>query len=133
EGEPYTTNAGDSFLWWRARMLGGRTNHWGRYSFRFGPDDFRRKTLDGLGDDWPITYNDLKPYYDRTDRLIGLFGSYENLPNDPDGIFQPAPKPRCYELMVKKACDKLHITCVANRMSALTRPLHGRPACHYCG
>ncbi len=45
-------------------MLGGRTNHWGRISLRFGPDDFKRKSIDGLGDDWPITYDDIKPYYD---------------------------------------------------------------------
>ncbi len=56
EGEPYTTAPGTRFSWWRARMLGGRTNHWGRISLRFGPDDFRRKSLDGLCDDWPITY-----------------------------------------------------------------------------
>ena len=56
------------------RMLGGRTNHWGRISLRFGPDDFQRKSLDGLGDDWPITYDDIKPYYDKVDRLVGIFG-----------------------------------------------------------
>ncbi len=55
-------------------MLGGRTNHWGRISLRFGPHDFKRRTLDGLGDDWPITYDDMKPYYDKVDRLIGIFG-----------------------------------------------------------
>ena len=59
DGEPYTTAPGTRFLWWRARMLGGRTNHWGRISLRFGPDDFRRKTLDGMGDDWPISYDDV--------------------------------------------------------------------------
>ncbi|MGH3994987.1 MAG: hypothetical protein ACRDSN_21295, partial [Pseudonocardiaceae bacterium] len=72
-GEPYTVADGNRFDWWRARMLGGRTNHWGRISLRYGPDDFRRKTLDGLGDDWPITYEDMKPYYDKTDQLIGIF------------------------------------------------------------
>ncbi|HEX6559840.1 MAG TPA: GMC family oxidoreductase [Longimicrobiales bacterium] len=133
EGEPYTTAPGENFLWWRARMLGGRTNHWGRISLRFGPDDFRRKTLDGLGDDWPITYNDVGPYYDRVDRLIGIFGSKEGLPNEPDGIFQPPPRPRCHELMVKQAADRLGITCIPARLSILTQPLHGRPACHYCG
>ena len=60
--------------WFRSRMLGGRTNHWGRISLRFGPDDFRRKSIDGLGDDWPITYDDMKPYYDKVDRFIGIFG-----------------------------------------------------------
>jgi choline dehydrogenase-like flavoprotein len=114
-------------------MLGGRTNHWGRISLRFGPDDFRRHGLDGLGDDWPIGYDDLRPYYDKLDTLVGLFGTREGLPNEPDGIFQPPPKPRCYELLIKQAADRLHITCIPARMSVLTRPLNGRPACHYCG
>jgi choline dehydrogenase-like flavoprotein len=133
EGEPYTTALGDRFDWFRTRMLGGRTNHWGRISLRFGPDDFKRRSLDGLGDDWPITYDDLKPYYDRVDTLVGIFGSKEGLPNEPDGIFQPPPKPRCYELLIKAAAEKLKIPCIANRLSILTQPLNGRPACHYCG
>jgi choline dehydrogenase-like flavoprotein len=133
EGEPYTSAPGDRFDWFRTRMLGGRTNHWGRISLRFGPDDFRRKSLDGLGDDWPITYDDLKPYYDSIDRYIGLFGSNEGLPNDPDGIFQPPPKPRCYELLIKRASENLGIRCIPIRLSILTQPLNDRPACHYCG
>jgi choline dehydrogenase-like flavoprotein len=133
DGEPYTTGAGSRFEWFRTRMLGGRTNHWGRISLRFGPDDFRRRSIDGLGDDWPITYDDLKPYYDKVDRLVGIFGSVENLPNEPDGIFQPPPKPRCYELLIKQAADRLNITCIPQRLSILTRPLNGRSACHYCG
>jgi len=133
EGEPYTRAPGTQFNWWRARMLGGRTNHWGRVSLRFGPDDFRGKSIDGLGDDWPITYDDVKPYYDRIDRLIGLFGSNAGLRNDPDGIFQPPPKPRCYELLVKRASDKLSITCIPSRLSIITKGINGRQACHYCG
>jgi choline dehydrogenase-like flavoprotein len=133
EGEPYTRAPGTRFNWWRARMLGGRTNHWGRISLRFGPDDFRGKTLDGLGDDWPISYNDVAPYYDRIDRLIGIFGSNEGLRNHPDGVFLPPPKPRCYELLVKKASDKLNITCIPSRLSILTKPINGRMGCHYCG
>ena len=133
EGEPYTSAPGERFDWFRTRMLGGRTNHWGRISLRFGPDDFRRKSLDGLGDDWPISYDDLKPYYDRIDTMIGLFGSKEGLPNDPDGIFQPPPRPRCYELLIKQASERLNIRCIPIRLSILTQPLNGRPACHYCG
>jgi choline dehydrogenase-like flavoprotein len=133
EGEPYTKAAGTKFDWWRARMLGGRTNHWGRISLRFGPDDFRRKSIDGLGDDWPISYDDVKPYYDRVDRLIGIFGSVENLPNHPDGIFMPPPRPHCYELYVKQAADKLGIWCIPGRLSIITKPLNGRAPCHYCG
>ncbi|MGH9314749.1 MAG: GMC oxidoreductase [Vicinamibacterales bacterium] len=133
DGEPYSSAPGSQFDWFRTRMLGGRTNHWGRISLRFGPHDFRRQSLDGLGDDWPITYEELKPYYDEVDKLVGIFGSAENLPNEPDGVFQPPPRPRCYELLVKQAADRLKITCIPNRLSILTRPLNGRPACHYCG
>jgi choline dehydrogenase-like flavoprotein len=133
DGEPYTRADGTEFLWWRARMLGGRTNHWGRISLRFGPDDFRRKSLDGLGDDWPITYDDVAPYYDRVDQLVGIYGSKEGIHNEPDGIFHPPPAPRCYELLIKKASDKLNITCIPARRSVITKPLNGRPACHYCG
>src|SRR5207248_2946473 len=125
EGEPYTRAPGTEFNWWRARMVGGRTNHWGRISLRFGPYDFKRKSRDGLGDDWPISYDDVAPYYDKIDRLIGLFGSKENLPNEPDGVFQPPPRPRCHELLVKQAADKLHVTCIPARLSILSRP----PAC----
>ncbi|MFQ5928375.1 MAG: GMC family oxidoreductase [Acidobacteriota bacterium] len=132
EGEPYTVAKGTEFDWFRSRMLGGRTNHWGRISLRFGPHDFKRRSIDGLGDDWPIGYEDLKPYYDKVDRLVGIFGSEEGLHNEPDGIFLPPPKPRCYELMVKKACDKLRITCIPSRKSILTRPHNGRAPCHYC-
>jgi len=133
EGEPYTTAPGDEFMWWRSRMLGGRTNHWGRISLRFGPYDFKARSRDGLGDDWPISYEDLKPYYDKLDELVGLFGSEENLPNEPNGIFLPPPKPRCHELFVKKAADALGITCIPSRLSILTKPKNGRAACHYCG
>jgi choline dehydrogenase-like flavoprotein len=133
EGEPYTSAPGNTFDWFRSRMLGGRTNHWGRISLRFGPHDFQRKTLDGLGDDWPITYEDIKPYYDKIDRFIGVFGAPIDLPNEPDGIFLPPPKPRCYELLIKQASDRLNIPCVPSRLSILTRPLNNRPACHYCG
>ena len=133
EGEPYTRAPGTRFDWWRARMLGGRTNHWGRISLRFGPDDFRGKSIDGLGDDWPIGYDDLAPYYDRLDRLVGIFGSREGLRNHPDGEFLPAPKLRCWELMVKEAARRQNVTCIPSRLSVLTQSVNGRPPCHYCG
>lgn len=133
EGEPYTVAEGEKFDWWRARMLGGRTNHWGRISLRFGPDDFQRRSIDGLGENWPITYDELKPYYDRLDRLVGIFGSVEGLRNHPDGVFHPPPRPRCWELMVKDASDRLGIWCIPSRLSILTKPSGNRAPCHYCG
>ena len=97
-------------------MLGGRTNHYGRISLRMGPYDFKPYSRDGKGFDWPITYEDLAPYYDKAEELIGVFGSKEGLENTPDGKFHPAPAPRCYERIIKMGCDKLNIPCVPSRL-----------------
>jgi len=133
DGEPYTRVPGTQFDWFRSRMLGGRTNHWGRISLRFGPKDFKRKSIDGLGDDWPISYNDVAPYYDKVDRLIGVFGSQENIENEPDGIFLPPPKPRLHELMIKKAAGGLNIPVIPSRLSILTQAINDkRGKCFYC-
>jgi choline dehydrogenase-like flavoprotein len=132
-GEPYTSAPGSNFQWFRSRIVGGRTNHWGRIALRFSPVDFKSKTRDGLGEDWPITYEDLAPYYDKVEGYIGVFGTKENVPSAPDGVFLPPPKPRCNEVLIKKACDKLNITCIPSRLAVLTKPLNGRPSCHYCG
>lgn len=133
DGEPYTTKNGTKWDWWRARMLGGRTNHWGRISLRFGPKDFKRRSIDGLGDDWPIGYDDIKPFYDRIDRLIGVFGSNEGLENDPDGIFLPPPKPRLHELMIRDAGRKTGVPVIPSRLSILTKAINDeRGQCFYC-
>lgn len=132
DGEPYTRAPGTEWDWFRARMLGGRTNHWGRISLRFGPDDFRGRSLDGMGDDWPITYDDLAPYYDRLDDLVGIFGNRDGFYNEPDGNFLPPPKPRVHELLVMQGAKKIGLPVLANRLSILTKPHNGRPACHYC-
>ncbi|WP_298504438.1 GMC family oxidoreductase [uncultured Maribacter sp.] len=134
EGEPYTRKNGTKFDWFRSRMLGGRTNHWGRISLRFGPDDFKKKNIDGLGDNWPIGYDDVKPYYDKVDKLIGVFGSKEGLRNDPDGFFLPAPKPRLHELFYIKGARKSNIPVIPSRMSMLTKRINEeRGVCFYCG
>ena len=139
EGEPYTQTGNHGtrpWEWWRARMLGGRTNHWGRISLRFGPKDFKRKSIDGLGDDWPIGYDDVKPYYDKIDKLLGVFGTNEGLPNDPDGIFLPPPKPRLHELMIKKAAGSVGVPIYPSRLSILTKVTKdlgpGRNQCFFC-
>lgn len=132
DGEPYTHAPGTEWRWFRSRMLGGRTHHWGRISLRFGPNDFKGRSIDGEGDDWPIGYDDISPYYDKVDQFVGIFGSNEGIYNEPDGIFLPPPKPRCYELFVKKTCDTINIPVIPSRLSILTRPHNGRAACHYC-
>ncbi|MEO6539026.1 MAG: GMC family oxidoreductase, partial [Ferruginibacter sp.] len=134
EGEPYTKKDGTSFDWFRSRMLGGRTNHWGRISLRFGPKDFQ--PTDGLSEAWPITYNEVKPYYDKIDRLLGIYGTIENLENDPDGIFLTPPKPRLPELFIIKGAAAAGVKVIPGRGSVLTEALPGnkdRGACFYCG
>jgi choline dehydrogenase-like flavoprotein len=132
-GEPYTSAPGSDFQWFRSRIVGGRTNHWGRIALRFAPVDFQSYTRDSLGADWPISYEDIAPYYDKVESYIGVFGTKENVASAPDGVFLPPPKPRCNELIVKKACDKLGIICIPSRLAILTRSVNGRLPCHYCG
>ena len=114
-------------------MVGGRTNHWGRISLRFGPWDFKGRSRDGVGDDWPISYDDIKPYYDKLDAYVGLFGSNEGLPNDPDGIFHAPARAAGLRAAHQEVLRRLEVTCIPSRLSILTRPLNGRAACHYCG
>jgi choline dehydrogenase-like flavoprotein len=134
EGQPYTTKDKTEFSWFRAQMLGGRTNHWGRISLRMGPLDFQ--PTDGLTDRWPITYDDVKPFYDKVDRMIGVYGTKEGLENEPDGIFLTPPKPRLNEIFIKNGAAKAGVKVIAGRGSVLTEALPGnkdRGACFYCG
>ena len=133
EGEPYTVAPGSDFSWFRSRVLGGRTNHYGRISLRFADYDFTPYSRDGLGTDWPITYDDLAPYYDKAEAFIGVTGTKEGIRSAPDGIFQSPAPPRLHEILVKRACDTLAIRAIPSRQAVITRPLNGRAACHYCG
>jgi choline dehydrogenase-like flavoprotein len=132
EGEPYTVAPGSKFQWFRSRIVGGRTNHYGRISLRFADYDFTPYTRDGLGTDWPITYDDVAPYYDKAERFIGVTGSKEGIRSAPDGVFQQCPPPRVHEILVQRACKRLNIPCIPSRLAVLTQDTNGRPACHYC-
>jgi choline dehydrogenase-like flavoprotein len=133
DGEPYTRKDGTEFDWFRSRMVGGRTNHWGRISLRFGPKDFKRRDIDGLGDNWPISYEDVAPYYDKVDKLIGIFGTKENFDNEPNGFFLPPPKPRLHELYYIKGATKAGIPVIPSRLSILTKRINDeRGTCFYC-
>lgn len=131
-GEPYVNTSEDDagrFDWWRARMLGGRTNHWGRYSFRNGPYDFKPKSRDGLGFDWPLGYEELAPYYDKVEMLIGVYGAndgLENTPNSPPGCLLPPPKPRVSDLLIADRAQRLGIPVVAGHRAVLTQALDHR-------
>jgi len=129
--EPYTVAQGSEFKWFRSRILGGRTNHYGRISLRFSDYDFQPE--DGLGDPWPVTYAEMSPWYDKAEGFIGVTGTKEGLRTAPDGNFLPPIPPRVHELLIQKACQKLSIPCIPSRMAMLTKSINGRAACHYCG
>lgn len=122
------------FHWTRLRAVGGRTNTWGRACFRHGPLDFKTKTTQGFGEDWPLSYEDLAPYYDKAERLVGVAGSKDNYHNMPDGVYcGPAHNPRCNELKIKSRLAKLGVPVLAERTAVLSVNYDGRAKCHYCG
>ncbi len=128
-GEPYTQASEkeeEQFMWRRTRMLGGRTNHWGRISLRNGPYDFKPRTRDGLGFDWPVSYEDVDPYYTKVEMLIGVYGTnsgMENTPDSPDGVLLPPPKGRVAELLSQKYGKKLGIPFMPIHRAVLTKAL----------
>lgn len=130
--EPYTVAEGSRFQWYRTRMLGGRTNHWGRVSLRFGPLDFKGKSRDGHGFDWPIGYDDLAGWYEKVERLIGVCGEQETLDNEPSSTgAQPAPPRRASERLFERGFASMGIPVATNRLAILTQPIDDRSACFY--
>ena len=134
DGEPYTVADDTKDFWWfRSRIVGGRTTHYGRMSFRFADYDLKPRDRDGLGWNWPLSYDDLSPYYDKAEQFIGVVGSHEGLRSAPDGLFHDPPPPKAHELLIQRASHKMGIPCIPNRRAVITRSINGRPACHYCG
>ena len=125
-GEPYTSASSEperKFWWWRSRMLGGRTNHWGRISLRNGPYDFKPRSRDGLGFDWPLNYEDVAPYYDKVEMLIGVYGDnhgLENTPDSPRGCLQPPPAFRAAERFGQHHGKKLGLPVIPIHRAVLT-------------
>jgi choline dehydrogenase-like flavoprotein len=128
-GEPYTNLHAEperKFQWWRSRMLGGRTNHWARHALRNGPYDFKPRSRDGLGFDWPISYEDVAPYYDKVEMLIGVYGQndgLENTPSSSEGCLLPPPKARIGELYAKRHARKLGLPVIPIHRAVLSKAL----------
>ncbi len=117
----------------RIRAVGGRSIHWNAVCLRFAERDFRERSLEGVEEDWPLSYQELAPHYSHVEKMIGVTGSRENLEIVPDGEFLRPLKFRCSEEIVKGACSKMGIRMVPARKAVLTEPYDNRPACHYCG
>jgi choline dehydrogenase-like flavoprotein len=134
---PYTTEPGKPFMWVRARIVGGKTLHWGRMSYRLSDLDFKAASNDGFGDDWPISYAEMDPYYTKAEEFIGVSGNRDGLPQLPDGNFMPPMKLNCGEHLLRKGAEKLGRHGIPMRLAMLTgtpKPhMKGRMKCHYCG
>jgi choline dehydrogenase-like flavoprotein len=130
---PYTTAPDKPFRWSRSRVLGGRTLHWSRASDRMSDLEFKAASRDGYGDDWPIGYRDIAPYYDRVEQFIGVSAAAANLPQFPDGVFLPPMPLNCAETIFEAACRRTGLPHTPRRVAQLTRMLNNRPPCHYCG
>ncbi|HKZ32208.1 MAG TPA: GMC family oxidoreductase [Vicinamibacteria bacterium] len=133
--EPYTTAKGKPFSWQgRMRVTGGRTVVWGRQSYRMGDLDFKAASHDGFGEDWPLSYADLAPYYDLVEDYVGISGLAEGLYELPDSRFHPAMPFKCGERRLRERVkSKLGWTVTIGRVANITRSLNGRAPCHYCG
>ncbi len=129
---PYTQDK--PFRWIRQRVLGGRSMSWGRQSYRLGPIDFKAASHDGYGDDWPVTYEEMVPYYERVERYVGISGQAEGLIQLPDSVFLPPMPMTCGEEILRRAAmEKMKRVVTIGRAAVLTRAQNGRQACHYCG
>src|SRR3989454_1745068 len=120
---PYT---GSNYAWVRARCLGGKTNIWGRLALRLSDYDFKAKTHDGYGEDWPVTYADLEPYYDKVDLYLGISGHKENLPHLPDSLFQRPNKLTAAEVTLRKSLATMGRTLTPYRAGVTTDGVKNR-------
>jgi choline dehydrogenase-like flavoprotein len=131
---PYTTPEDKPFTWRRLRVVGGRTLCWGHQSYRLSDLDFKAASHDGYGQDWPVSYSDMAPFYDLVEDYVGISGSAEGNDALPDGHFLPPMKMTCGEVHFReRIASQFGRTATIGRAAILTQPHNGRAACHNCG
>jgi choline dehydrogenase-like flavoprotein len=129
----YTTAPGTKWIWPRCSAVGGKTNFWGRSSARFGDIDFRAASLDGYDTDWPVTYEEMAPYYTRVEKMIGVASTVQNRPSNPDGSYLPPFNFRCFDMILQAGAQKTGVPYLPDRIAQLTVDHEDHPACHFCG
>jgi choline dehydrogenase-like flavoprotein len=130
----YTYPEGMPYRWVRVRSVGGKTNCWGAVAARWGPLEWKPYSYDGVGIDWPVSYEEMAPWYSRVERLIGVSGEKAGVPTGmPDGEFQPPPGLNCTLTIMRATARRMGYTATNEPHAIISRPLNGRPACHYCG
>jgi choline dehydrogenase-like flavoprotein len=129
----YSTAPGTSWTWPRSNLVGGKTNFWGRSAARMSEIDFKAASRDGYDVDWPVSYEEMAPYYTRAEEMIGVASTVQNRPSNPDGSYLPPMKFRCLDYIIEAGAKKSGIPYLPDRIAQLTQPHQGHPACHYCG
>jgi len=132
---PYTHDPETPYTWIRGQQLGGRSLIWSRQCYRWSELDFESNARDGFGNDWPIRYKDLAPWYDHVERFAGISGEPGVSPRIPHGKLLPAMPLNAAELKLRAGAAK-HFPdrpVTVARVAVLTQALNGRAPCHYCG
>jgi choline dehydrogenase-like flavoprotein len=129
----FTTAPGTDWTWRRCFAVGGKTNFWGRSSARFSEIDFKAATRDGYDVDWPISYEEIAPYYSRVEKMIGVASTAQGRASNPDGEYLPPMNFRCMDRILEAGGKKAGIPYLPDRIAQLTKAHAGHPACHYCG
>src|SRR5271170_2021422 len=117
----------------RSRGVGGKTMLWNAVAWRLSHRDFKGRSFDGAGADWPIDYPDMKPWYDAIENEVGVCGNRDGLEDLPDGNFLPPVPLKCSDEIIKRGAAKLGIKIIHVRKATLSIPKFHRPACHFCG
>jgi choline dehydrogenase-like flavoprotein len=117
------------FDWMRGYHVGGRSIMWGRQSYRLSQMDFEANAKDGIGVDWPVRYDEIKPWYDLVEKFIGVSGQNEGIDQLPDGHFLPPMDLNCAEIDFKnKIAGKFDNRMVTiGRTANATAPLPHSP------
>ena len=118
----YSNAPGTDWYWKRCKATGGKANFWGRSSARFGDIDFKAADLDGFGENWPVDYAEISPWFSKAERYMGVASTIQNRPSNPDGEYLPPIPLRCIDYIIQKGGGK-------DRRSISARPLR---AAHRC-
>jgi choline dehydrogenase-like flavoprotein len=117
----------------RSRGLGGKSLTWNAVAWRLSHRDFKGRSIDGAGQDWPIDYADMAPFYEKIEREVGVCGNLDHLEDLPDGVFLPPVPMKCSDMIVRRGARKLGIKVIHVRKATRSIASPQRPACHFCG
>lgn len=130
----YAASSDPSFKLSRVKAAGGATMHYEGFCARPHPGDLRRKSQTGLAVDWPLSFEELVPHYDRVEAMLGVSGRLDNPFEPPRAPYpNPAIEMSCAVKRVKKGCDALGLHAAHAPMAILSRATNNRAPCNFCG